>query len=104
MSIVVNGHEIGQLIASGIWIGSIVAAAIVIGIVYLMVRPPRHVRRPPPRALDRETAAEMAELVERMEARMAVLERLLVERAERQDRDQRNLAPAGDGRDSGRKE
>jgi hypothetical protein len=78
---------------------------LVVGLlVYLMVRPPRHVRerrrqRPPPRALDGGEAEELWALVDRMEARLEVLERALADQtgADRQH----HLEPAEERRDNG---
>jgi hypothetical protein len=101
MTFMVNGHDLGQLIETGIWVGSVLAAAIIAGIVYLMVRPSRQARQQPPAGLARDEAEEMWRIVDLMDARLAVIERALANRAEEEPR---VLAPADDGRDSGRKE
>lgn len=112
MSIMVNGHEIGQIVEGVAWGASILATAIVILIVYLMVRPPRHLRnRPPPAVrteLDPGEAEEMWAIVDRMEARLEVLERALSDQLDRpllrKDGGKDSLSPAEDGRNIERKE
>lgn len=113
MSIMVNGHEIAHIVEGVAWGASILATAIVVLIVYLMVRPPRHVRnRPPPPAarteLDPVDAEELWALVDRMESRLEVLERVLSDQLDRprpgKGEDADNFSPAGDGRTLGRKE
>jgi hypothetical protein len=104
MSIQINGTDIGQIIEIAGWVGSIVTMLVVGLLVYLMVRPPRHVRarrrqEPPPRALGAGEADELWALVDRMESRLEVLERALADQtgADRQHR----LEPADERRDNG---
>jgi hypothetical protein len=112
MSIMINGHEFGQVVEGVAWGASILATAIVVLIVYLMVRPPRHLRnRPPPAArteLEPIEAEELWALVDRMEARLEVLERALSDQLDRPRlrREEREdaLTPAEDGRTNGRTE
>lgn len=111
MSIMVNGHEIGQIVEGVAWGASFLATAIVVFIVYLMVRPPRHLRNRPPAApteLEPVEAEELWAIVDRMEARLEVLERALSDqldrpRLRREEREE-TLSPAEDGRTNGRTE
>ena len=106
MSIMVNGHEIGQIVEGVAWGASFLATAIVVLIVYLMVRPPRHLRNRPPPAVRTELepveAEELWALVDRMEARLEVLERALSDQLDRprlrRDEPEDTLSPAEDGR------
>jgi len=108
MTLSVNGADIAQIVQVAATVGSIIAALVVGLIVYLMVRPPRHARREAPRQADPAEAEEMWRIVDLMDRRLEVLERALADRTEgpsdRADRNQAFFAPAGDGRDSGRKE
>ncbi len=74
-------------IAEGLaWAGSIVAVLIIALLVYLMVRPPR--RRSLPVEPDAEAIdmRELVRLMDRMEQRLEVLERLVTD--EKRDREQ----------------
>ena len=111
MTIQVNGQDIMDIAQSVAWGASILGTAIVVLIVYLIVRPSRHARnRPPapPAALDADEAEELWRLVDRMEARIDVLERALSDQLDRPAIGRRDeeatFAPAEAGRDSGRKE
>ena len=82
MTIQLNGAEIGEALEIASIVGSIVAMLVVGLLVYLMVRPPRHVRQArrqarhaEPAELDDVSAAELLRLMERMESRLEVLER-----------------------------
>jgi hypothetical protein len=83
MTLSINGNDIGQAIELAIVVGTIVMMVIGAFLVWLMVRPPRHVReerrqraaRPAQREIDAATAEEMLRLIERMEERLSVLER-----------------------------
>jgi hypothetical protein len=104
MTIDINGTNIGEIIEIVSWVASIVAMLIVGLLVYLMVRPPRHVRQrrrqpPRPRALDASESEELWALVDRMEARLSVLERAIGHDGalHRQQR----LEPADERRDNG---
>ena len=116
MTFSIDGTDIGEIIEIASIVGSIVATAIVGLIVYLMVRPPRHVRdqrrleRHAPRHVERDGPAEdedLLHMIDRMEARIETLERLLADKDEtpallRLDEDQ-DLTPADGGRETGRK-
>ena len=112
MSIQINGAEIGEIVAIATTVGSILATLIAGLIVYLLVRPPKHVRAQ--RLKDREERPgeldEMWRLMDRMDSRLEVLERAVSaeERAPRiarrpaaDDYEDRLLSPAGEGRESG---
>ena len=82
MTISMNGGEITDAIELAVLVGTIVSMLVVGLLVYLMVRPPRHVRqarqearRAAPAELDDVTGAELLRLMERMESRLEVLER-----------------------------
>lgn len=116
MTLSIDGTNIGEIIEIASIVGSIVATAIVGLIVFLMVRPPRHVReeRRAGRRIERHALrdepaddGELLETIDRMEARIETLERLLADRDEpralvRSD-DNQDLTPADGGRDRGRK-
>jgi hypothetical protein len=119
MTFSINGNEVMDILQVVAWVGSIVATLIVGLIVYVMVRPPRHVReqrkRPPMERLDRGETEQLMQLVDRMETRLEVLERALAAetrrhaigrrdepRADRLIDDDNIHAPADDDRDSGR--
>ncbi len=83
MTVSIDGTDIGNAVATAIVVGTIVMMVIGAFLVWLMVRPPRHVReerrqrgrKPVAREIDAETAEEMVRLIARMEERLAVLER-----------------------------
>ena len=109
-------QDIGMAIEGLVWTGSIVGLLVAALIFYLLVRPPRHVRQRRkaerkgqlPREMDPAEADDLAQLVDRMEGRLEVLERALADHIERpaigRRGDERILTPADHGRDSGRKE
>jgi hypothetical protein len=75
MTLSIDGTNIGEIIEIAVVVGSIVTMLIVGLLIYLMVRPPRRsreVRRPEPEAIESE---ELLQLLDRMEQRLAVLER-----------------------------
>jgi flagellar biosynthesis/type III secretory pathway M-ring protein FliF/YscJ len=117
MTIDINGADIEAIAQVAAFVGSIVGMLIMAVVVYFLVRPPRHVRR---RRKEEEMRAakggmgpaeaeELRRLVDRMEMRLEVLERVLADKEEfhaiARDRHQDNqeiYAPAEDGRASGR--
>lgn len=115
MTLSIDGTDIGEIIAVASVVGSIVAMLIVGLIVYLIVRPPRHIRQrrkaqgsgEVPAGMDPVDAEELWRLVDRMELRLAVLERALADEVERPAiggrGTQARLAPVED-RNSGRTE
>jgi len=76
MTISIDGTDIGQAIEIAGIVGSIVALIVAGFIIYLMVRPPRRSRK---RRAERDEEAlateEMLRLMDRMEQRLAILER-----------------------------
>ena len=115
MTLRIDGTDIGQIIEIAIGVGILVAILAVALIVYLMVRPPRDVRdRRKAKAkaeMDPIEAEQLWRLVDRMESRLEVLERVLADQADQNGRraigadgNERAFAPAEDGRDLGRKE
>jgi len=111
MTVQIDGTEIGQIVEIASIVGSIVAVLVASLIVYLLVRPPRHVRER--RRAERRSdlmieadpieADELRRTVDRMEARLEVLERALADQIERPAIGRREtgqaLTPADDGRD-----
>jgi hypothetical protein len=111
MTIQVNGQDILDIAQSVAWGASILGTASVVLIVYLIVRPSRRAGgRPPapPAALDADEIEDLWRLVDRMEARIDVLERALSDQLDRPAIGRRDgeeiFAPAEAGRDSGRTE
>lgn len=94
MTIEMDGGHLIAVAEALAWTGGVLAILIGCLIVYLLVRPPRHVRHARPVEDDAIDAEELRRLVDRMEARIETLERVLDERDE-----ERILEPAGEGRD-----
>jgi flagellar biosynthesis/type III secretory pathway M-ring protein FliF/YscJ len=119
MTIDLNGADIEAIAQVAAFVGSVVGMLVMAVVVYFLVRPPRHVRR---RRKDEEARAakggmdpieaeELWRVVDRMEMRLDVLERVLTDKEEfqaiakdhHQDTDNQEIyAPAEDGRVSGR--
>ena len=118
MTFQVNGRDIGEAIEIAVFVGSALAMLIAGALVYLMVRPPRHVRMARKAGLterrtglDPDEAEEMWALIDRMESRLEVLERAMhdqIGHAERpalgRVRNDETFEPADHGRDAGRTE
>jgi hypothetical protein len=119
MTLSIDGTEIGQIVEIASIVGSILGILIVSLIVYLMIRPPRHVRERRKAGRRGEIgvpeheepeAEDLRRVADRMEARLEVLERALADQIERPAigrRDEEELQPTFapvEGRDSGRKE
>jgi len=112
MTLSIDGTDIGEIIEIASLVGTIVTMLVVGLLVYLMVRPPRHVReRRKAEASRVETepldAEELVRLLDRMDARLEVLERAVADETRRPAIGGRQtkqvLAPVED-RDSGRTE
>jgi hypothetical protein len=115
MTLSLDGTEIGEIIEVVTTIGSILGMLLIGLLVYLIVRPPRHVRErrsaerrgEPTGEIDRDDAEELGLLIDRMAARLEVLERALADQLERPATSRRDeeqdLAPVED-RVTGRKE
>jgi hypothetical protein len=85
MTLQINGTDVADAIQL-VWLVSTIFATVIIGmIIYLMVRPSRSARQapPPPAEIDEATAAEMLRIMDRMEARLEVLERAVSTEAPR---------------------
>lgn len=87
-----SGDDFMQAIEIASIVGTILSAILIGFVIYLMVRPSRRdaaQARRQPEALDAE---EVIALIERMESRLAVLERAIGDDSERE-----RLAPPADG-------
>ena len=117
MTVELDGTDIGAIVEGVAWGGSMIALLIFALIVYLLVRPPRHGRQrrraerrgeiAPPAPRDEEDAGEMRRAMDRMEARLEVLERAIDDRpaiGRRNEAFDDDLTPAADGREAGRKD
>ncbi len=81
MTVEIDGVDVLALAEIGVLIGGIVSTLVIGLLVYLLVRPPRHVREAPsqPSELQDSEAEALIGLMERMEARLEVLERALAD-------------------------
>lgn len=82
MTFIVDGNDIGQVIEIALTVISIVGVVLGAFLVWVMVRPPKHVRarkrqRPQVREADGIELEEMMRLLDRMDQRLAVLERAI---------------------------
>ena len=94
MTVSVNPAEVAHAIEVASWVGTMVAMLVIGLLVYLMVRPSRRRRERRAAETDAVQAEEMLRLMERMEQRLTVLERVVTHDATHQDR----LLEAGDAR------
>ena len=85
MTFRMDGTDVMEAIEIASVVGSIVAMLVIALIVYLMVRPTRRQRQAPPED-DAFDAEEMLRLMERMEQRLEVLERVVTDRTRNEDR------------------
>jgi len=105
MTFSVNGDDFMQAIEIASIVGTVVSAVLIGFVIYLMVRPSRRdaaQARHQPEALDAE---EVIALIERMESRLAVLERAIGDDSERgrlEPPADENFEAAEGGRDLGR--
>lgn len=86
MTISVDAAEVATAIEVASWVGSLVAMLVIALLVYLMVRPSRRRRERRPPEIDAIPAEQMLRLMERMEQRLDVLERVVAQDAREQDR------------------
>ena len=95
MTIRVDAAELATAVEVASWVGSLVAMLVAVLIIYLMVRPSRRRRREAGRAPEDEAIEmeEMLRLMERMEQRLEVLERVVAHGANDEDR----ILDAGEG-------
>lgn len=82
MTVIVDGTDIGPAIEIALLVVSILVMVLGAFLVWLMVRPPRHVREarrrgPEVREADGIELEEMMRLLDRMDQRLAVLERAI---------------------------
>jgi hypothetical protein len=115
MTFQVNGHDIAEAVQLAAFVGSALAMLIAGLLVWLMVRPPKHVRLARKQSvkaeMDPAESEELWHLLDRMEARLEVLERAMADQVEhvrrpalRGPRNDETFEPAEDGRDAGRTE
>jgi hypothetical protein len=105
MTIQLDGMDVMALAEAATVVGGIISMLVVGLLIYLLVRPPRHVRqaRREQPAMQESEAEEMLRMMDRMEARLEVLERLVVEPAPtRPSLQSKILEPAEDGRETRR--
>ena len=102
MTVQIDGTQIGEIIEVAATVFSILLMIVCAWFVYLMVRPSRNARAQA-READPIGAEELRRLVDRMEARLDVLERALADQIERpaigRRDDQLTSTPAESGRD-----
>lgn len=115
MTLEIDGVNVMAIVEIVAFVASVIAMLVVGLLVYLMVRPPRHVRERRraekrgelPREADPAEAEQLGRLVDRMETRLEVLERALADQLERpaiaRPDTEQDLAPVED-RQAGRKE
>ena len=94
MTVSVDPAEMAHAIEVAAWVGTMVAMLVIGLLVYLMVRPSRRRRERRAAEIDAVQAEEMLRLMERMEQRLAVLERVVTQDARQQDR----ILEAGEAR------
>lgn len=106
MTLQINDVDVMAAIEVAAVVGGIISMLVVGLLIYLMVRPPRHVReaRRRPAEPREDEVEQMLALIDRMESRLEVLERALadVERPRVEAAEQRILEPAGEGRETRR--
>ncbi len=96
MTVRMTEAEVMQAIEGVAWAGSILAILLVALLFYLLVRPPRHVRRrrkaerrgelPIERERDAVEMEDLLRVMDRMEQRLEVLERLVAVEAREKDK------------------
>ncbi len=94
MTIRMDAAEVMTAIEVASWVGTLVAMLVIGLLVYLMVRPSRRRRERRAAEIDAVQAEEMLRLMERMEQRLTVLERVVTHDAQQQDR----ILEAGEAR------
>jgi hypothetical protein len=116
MTFSIDGTEIVPIVEVASIVGTVIGALLIALVVYLLIRPPRHIRQgrkaerrgEVPRDEREDPDAEaLWQLADRMEARLEVLERALGDQLDRPAVGRRRereldqlLSPAEDGRDS----
>jgi len=81
MNVEIDGVDVMAAAEIATLVGGIVATLVIALLVYLLVRPPRHVReaRRRPIELQESEAEQLLDVMDRMEARLEVLERALAD-------------------------
>jgi hypothetical protein len=81
MTVEIDGVNLVELIEVASIVGGVIAALGVALLIYLLVRPPRHIRqaRRRPGELQDSEAEELLAMMDRMESRLEVLERALAD-------------------------
>ncbi len=105
MTMEIDGVDIIALAETAAFVGSLVLALVAGLLVYLLVRPPRHVRnrRNKPARPEVDESQAMIELIDRMESRLETLERLMADRGDVIEGWDRNTLEPAESRESGRK-
>jgi large-conductance mechanosensitive channel len=106
MTIEIDGMDIVPAIELAVFVGGIISVLVITLLVYLLVRPPRHVREAKRRPVEMEAneAEALLRLMERMQARLDVLERALPDQDEAENGNHsRILERAEDSRQDRRK-
>ena len=102
MTLEIDGIDVMAAAEAAALVGGIIAMLVVGLLIYLLVRPPRHVReaRRRPLELGQSEAEQLLGLIDRMESRLEVLERALAdERAPAEPASERLLETAGQGQE-----
>jgi hypothetical protein len=86
MTVQLDGAEVMQAIEVAAAVGGIVLMLIAGLVFYLLVRPPRHARKASPAEPDAIQVDEMLRLLDRMEQRLAVVERAVGDENRRDER------------------
>ncbi len=105
MTFSMDSDDFMQVIEIASIVGTVVAAVLIGFVIYLMVRPKRGSAAPPQRDIDAIDAETVIAVIDRMESRLAVLERAIGhEDAQPRfaPREQENFEAAEGGRDLGR--
>lgn len=106
MTVEIDGVDLIAAAEAAALIGGLVAMLVIGLLVYLLVRPPRHVReaRRRPVELQESEAEQLLDLMGRMEARLEVLERALADEPHTagQAEEQERLESAEGGRETRR--
>ena len=94
MTVSVDAADMVHAVEVASWVGTMMAMLVIFLLVYLMVRPSRRRRERRAAEIDAVQAEEMLRLMERMEQRLDVLERVVTHDGEQQDR----ILEAGEAR------
>jgi hypothetical protein len=84
------------------WVAGVASMLLVCLLFYLLVRPPRRPKAPPPAELDAGDAERMWRVLDRMEGRLEVLERALADERRAASAGKRDLEPIDGDREARR--